>query len=329
MARVTVPPDTQPGQRIPAHFWSDPARESDQTMAQAMRLATLEFAAHVSFMPDLHLGFGSCSGTVFASQDVIVPYGVGNDIGCGMIAGLTNLSLAQCPRERLQLALQTTLRTVPSDGSRGQGNFATDQSGADWTDIDLLPEHAAQAASNAGTRISRALEKPLDGLTRAVQTARRQLGTLGSGNHFLEYQADQLDRVWLMIHSGSRGLGGAVCTFYDQLAALITEQWYSTAGRKKNDLAFLPVDSPAGQAYLIAMTTCLHFAHQNRAAMLTTGLLALDADLVGEAINVHHNLASLEHHLGRNLWVHRKGATRARAGELVAIPGSMETGSYI
>jgi tRNA-splicing ligase RtcB (3'-phosphate/5'-hydroxy nucleic acid ligase) len=329
VTRVTMPADTQTGQRIPAHFWGDPTTLEDSAREQALRLTTLEFAVHAAFMPDVHHGYGFPIGTVFASKDVIVPYGVGNDIGCGMIAGLTNLTLARCPRERLQLALQAALVTVPSGGGRGQGNFDADQSYADWTDVDLIPEVAGAAAAKAGARIQRALEKPLGGLSRASQNARRQFGTLGSGNHFLEYQADELDRVWLMIHSGSRGLGGAVCTFYDQLAALVTEQWYSTAGRKKNDLAFLPVDSFEGQSYRAAMDTCLDFARKNRAAMLTAGLLALGADLVGDAINVHHNLASLEHHLGLNLWVHRKGATRARAGEIVAIPGSMETGSYI
>jgi tRNA-splicing ligase RtcB len=177
--------------------------------------------------------------------------------------------------------------------------------------------------------VARALEKPLEALARAAGNARRQLGTLGSGNHFLEYQADEQGRVWVMIHSGSRGLGGAVCAFYDQLAALLTEQWYASAGRKKNDLAFLPVESVPGSAYVSAMKTCLAFARANRRRMLDAALDALGVPLVGDAIDVHHNLASLENHGNRPVWVHRKGATRARAGELVVIPGSMETGSYV
>jgi tRNA-splicing ligase RtcB len=294
-----------------------------------MRLTTLEFVHDVVALPDIHLGYGFPVGSAVATKDVVVPYGVGNDIGCGMIAGLTDLTTGDLGHGRLRRALDDLLVAVPAGESRGQGSHAEPQELAAGEAIDAVAGRAAEAAAYGGSRVADALARPLEGVRRATVAARRQIGTLGSGNHFLEYQADEQDRVWVMIHSGSRGLGGAVCVFYDQLAALLTERWYASAGRKRNDVAFLPVDSFEGRAYLDALEVCLGFAQENRRRMLRAAVDALEASLAGVPIDVHHNLASLEHHGGKNLWVHRKGATRARRGELVAIPGSMETGSYI
>jgi len=167
------------------------------------------------------------------------------------------------------------------------------------------------------------------------QSARHQVGTLGGGNHFIEIQRGSDGYIWFMIHSGSRNLGKKVCDHYNGVAKGLNARWFSSVPPKW-DLAFLPMDTEAGEQYIAEMKYCQRFAAQNRAVMFEQirsafGQVIRGADQFdgGDLINVHHNYAQLEHHFGKNVWVHRKGAISAREGERGIIPGSQGTKSYI
>jgi tRNA-splicing ligase RtcB len=181
-------------------------------------------------------------------------------------------------------------------------------------------------------------EMPLKGYepvcTREYESARKQLGTLGGGNHFIELQKDEEGNLWVMIHSGSRNLGKQVAEYYNKKAIELNEKWFSQVP-KEWQLAFLPEDSLLARDYLNEMNFCLNFAYNNRRKMMDDILSFVQDEFTGEhehgieLLNIHHNFASLENHFGQNVWVHRKGATQAKAGQLGIIPGSQGTHSYI
>jgi len=172
-----------------------------------------------------------------------------------------------------------------------------------------------------------------------VKAVLGQLGTLGSGNHFVEIQYDEDDNIWVMLHSGSRNIGKRVCDYFNDIAKDLNEKWYSNGA----EIPFLPVDTEQGKAYLAWMDFSLRFAFLNRMVMLDSVKKDLQyefstikfitkevvQDTVGDIINIHHNFAQLENHFGKNYWVHRKGATMARYGMTGIVPGSMGTNSYI
>ena len=322
--KVKVIYDTS-DQRVPIKAWLSEVDEG--TLEQARNLARLPFVRqHVALMPDAHVGYGMPIGGVIATENVVIPYAVGNDIGCGMHARRTNIEagrLAESHRGQgtvLKATLGAIQRAVPVGGGPG-GNHKHPQA---WAELDQWLNETLTTA-------------PAD-LERSLARAGRQLGTLGSGNHFLELQADEEGYVWIMLHSGSRGLGAQVCTYYDRLAQRLNEEWHSDVPREAR-LAFLPVETREGQEYLRWMTFCMAYALENRTRMLDAAVEALfqavrsvapdDRYLITEAVDTHHNYADFEHHFGSDVLVHRKGAVRARAGEMVIIPGSMETGSYI
>jgi tRNA-splicing ligase RtcB len=167
-------------------------------------------------------------------------------------------------------------------------------------------------------------------VARELQSARSQIGTLGGGNHFLEIQADESGYLWVMIHSGSRNVGFKIANEYHEKAKAHCERWHSAIPNK--ELAFLPLDTPDGRDYMAAMEFALKFANMSRHWMLQDMVIALQEvfpDTSVESWDVHHNYARMENHFGKNVLVHRKGATSARAGELGIIPGSQGTCSHI
>ena len=305
-------------QRVPIYAWLDDVESG--ALDQARNLANLPFAAHhVALMPDTHQGYGMPVGGVLAAKDHIIPHAVGYDIGCGMVARRTSLRAEDLQAKHsghstvLQAALGTIMRSVPVGLPPG-GVHKTPQF---WN-----PPEASIPTIETGPQP----------LVQAWKKGAYQLGTLGSGNHFIEVQADERDQVWLMLHSGSRALGKEVCDYFNAKAIAYTQREHPEVP-KAWGLAFLPADDEDGQAYIAWMNLCLAYAEQNRALMVervTEALAAVDGDLQIEAtIQTHHNYAALERHFGADVWVHRKGACRARDGELMIIPGSMETGSYI
>lgn len=286
------------GQRVPIKMWLDDAE--DTALQQAVNLSKLPFAYHhVALMPDCHMGYGMPIGGVLATRGVVVPNAVGVDIGCGMCAVKTNLS--DISTDDLKKAMGVIRQTVPVGFSKHQ--TPRDQS--------VMPiDHS-----------------PGSVVAREYANAKLSIGTLGGGNHFIEIQKDAMGGLWVMIHSGSRNLGKQVADHYNKLAVAINERWFSTVP-KDWELAFLPLDSDEGQAYIHEMAYCVEFALANRTQMMDRVLEALGATS-GEFINIAHNYAAMENHFGANVMVHRKGATLASEKTVGIIPGSQGTKSYI
>ena len=293
-------------EKQPIKLWLDDIEAG--AFAQAKNLANLPFVfRHVAVMPDAHQGYGMPIGGVMASQEVVIPNAVGVDIGCGMCAVRTSLSTTS--PEKLKMVLAEIRRTVPLGFKHHQHRQKAS----------LMPQ----------------AEVPLTDLpmvSREYESALTQLGTLGGGNHFIEIQKGNDGHVWLMVHSGSRNLGFKVANYYNRLAMELNKQWGSKIPANWQ-LAFLPIDSEAGQTYLHEMRYCVDFAYANRKMMMERikdALLAVVPPVFFEPmINIAHNYAAMEMHFEKNVMVHRKGATRAQAGEIGIIPGSQGTPSYI
>jgi tRNA-splicing ligase RtcB len=233
----------------------------------------------------------------------IVPNAVGVDIGCGMCAAKT--SLTEISREDLIDILGKIRSKIPLGFTKHQ------EPQYEW----LMP------SGGEGMQI----------IDREFINARKSLGTLGGGNHFIEIQKGDDGYIWIMVHSGSRNLGKQVADFYNKKAVEINERYFSLVP-KEWELSFLPVDSEEGQAYLAEMKYCVDFALANRSLMMERIQLSF-SDVCEVAfepmVNIAHNYAIMEHHFGKNVLVHRKGATSARDGEIGIIPGSQGTSSYI
>ncbi|MCL2575045.1 MAG: RtcB family protein [Defluviitaleaceae bacterium] len=264
---------------------------------QAKNIAALPFAHnHIALMPDTHQGFGMPIGGVLAAVGHIIPNAVGVDIGCGMIA--TKTSLTEIDTAVLKNVLGGIRKSIPLGFNHRK----------EALDIEPVPKNAPIVADQH-------------------KKARFQVGTLGGGNHFIEFQRGSDGHIWFMVHSGSRNLGKQVCDHYNRLAK---EQ--SKDIPKNWDLAYLKADSVTGQQYIIEMEYCLRFAKRNRDVMsqIISDILQNETGAkVIDSVNIHHNYANLEHHFGKDVWVHRKGATSAKAGQTGIIPGSQGTKSYI
>ncbi|MEK6201280.1 MAG: RtcB family protein [Desulfobulbaceae bacterium] len=293
-------------EKQPIKLWLDDIDAG--AFEQARNLANLPFIfQHVAVMPDAHQGYGMPIGGVMASDEVVIPNAVGVDIGCGMCAVRT--SLTTLSTEQLKGVLAEIRRTVPLGFSHHKKK----------QDPRLMPMP----------------EVSLDQLTivsREYQSALTQLGTLGGGNHFIEIQTGDDGRIWLMVHSGSRNIGFKVANYYNQLAVTLNRKLGSNIP-KSWQLAFLPISSVEAQTYLLEMRYCVAFAFANRKMMMERvkdALVSVVQPVFFEPmINIAHNYAAMEIHFGRNVLVHRKGATSARAGEVGIVPGSQGSPSYI
>lgn len=291
---------------IPAKLWLDDV-EAGAT-AQIKNLSNLPFAfSHIAIMPDSHQGYGMPIGGVLATRDVIVPNAVGVDIGCGMCAVRTSLLVADLDAETLKLVMGDVRKAVPVGFSKHETEC----------DLAAMPELG---------------DRPLPVVRRELPNARKSLGTLGGGNHFIEIQKGSDGHIWVMIHSGSRNLGKQVCDHYNALAVELNKTSLPSVPAEW-ELAYLPVDSPQGKDYAQEMAYCLNFAFANRKAMMARIMEAFAARKpgisFGDVINIHHNYAALERHFGQDVWVHRKGATLATKETVGLIPGSQGTKSYV
>ncbi len=275
-------------------------------LEQAKNLANLPFLHKwVALMPDSHQGYGMPIGGVIATKGVVIPNAVGVDIGCGMCAVKT--SIKEITTEQIKEIMGKIRQTIPV----GVGNNRKEE-----CDTDEMPD-----LSNSPYIVN-----------QQYGPARYQLGTLGSGNHFIEIQKDEEGFIWLMIHSGSRNIGYKTAAYYNNLAKALNKKWH-TSIPEKQDLAFLPLNSEEGKEYIKEMNYCVEFAFANRSKMMkdVMNIFIETFDLIKfePMINIAHNYAKMENHFGENVMVHRKGATSAKKGEIGIIPGSQGTSSYI
>lgn len=283
----------------------------DETRAQAERTASMPFVQpHLALMPDAHLGKGATVGSVIPTKGAIIPAAVGVDIGCGMMAVQTQYDLSALPADRAALHAAISA-AVPL--SAGKYNDA------------VLP--------SAGGRIAE-LEN-LDGADQADAIApnwRLQLGSLGSGNHFIEVSLDENDQVWLFLHSGSRGVGNKLANKWITVARkLCAKRWITLPDP---DLAYLVEGDDEFWGYMAALRWAQRFAYLNREEMMARVADCFSQWIGGEVervqeVNCHHNYTTKERHFGHDVWLSRKGAIDAHEGVLGLIPGSMGDLSYV
>ncbi|MCB9764135.1 MAG: RtcB family protein [Alphaproteobacteria bacterium] len=309
---------------VPIKTWTRGVPVEDAAVQQLRNISQLPFIHKwVAAMPDVHLGKGATVGSVIPTDKAIIPAAVGVDIGCGMMAVRTTLTSHQLP-ESLSKLRGAIERAVP--------HGRTDNGGRNDRGAWRSPPERVQKAWKA---LEPGFEAICDKHPRLGQSNNaNHLGSLGTGNHFIEVCLDQDDRVWFMLHSGSRGVGNRIGSHFIRLAKQEMERWF--VHLPDRDLAYLPEGSQYFGDYVEAVGWAQRYAATNRQLMMDAvveaALWSADLpafELTDEAVNCHHNYVQKEHHYGRDVWVTRKGAVRAGADELGIIPGSMGARSYI
>lgn len=297
---------------VPIKIWTGDIEAA--ALTQLKNIARLPFihGNGVAAMPDVHAGLGSTVGSVVATDKAIVPAMVGVDIGCGMNAVRLSLKASDLPDSLLVIRHQ-----IERDVPLGAGGAHNDTRVAEMP-VELAGRYVHITARHAGI---------------FNKNMARQLGSLGSGNHFIELCIDESQDVWIMLHSGSRGVGNLIGRYFIEKAKKRMEQYFISL--PDGDLAYFPEDTDDFNDYVEAVHWAQDYALENRKVMMETVIAALrrhipvEFTITQEAINCHHNYVERENHFGRNLWVTRKGAIRAREGDLGIIPGSMGQKSYI
>jgi tRNA-splicing ligase RtcB len=315
--------ETIDGGLVPIKAWVRGVPVEDGARKQLVETASLPVVwPHVAVMPDVHFGIGATVGSVVPTRGAIVPAAVGVDLGCGVCAvrtPLTSAALGDSARgvfDALSAAIPHGRTNDGGPGDRGAWGDPPMDVRSEWDAIRDLYERDV-------------------GFERTRDRATRQLGTLGTGNHFVEVCLDESDSVWVMLHSGSRGVGNAIGSHYIALAKRRCETDGITLPNR--DLAWLPEGTPEFDGYVRAVGWAQDYARRNREVMLRRAIevmRALDPSLdwswlPDRAVNCHHNYVAREEHFGESLWITRKGAVSARAEQLGIIPGSMGTRSFI
>ncbi len=281
--------------------------------AQALTTATMPFIyPHLALMPDAHLGLGATVGSVIPTLRAVIPAAVGVDIGCGMIAVKTQFTRDQLPENRREVREQIERAIPTSAGAYNRKIVATAE-----------PRVAELAELAAASGFDPA---------QYVGNWALQLGTLGSGNHFIEISVDETDAVWLFLHSGSRGVGNKIAQHHIKVAKSLMDKWWITL--PDPDLAYLVEGTPEFTRYIAELGWAQHFALLNREEMMDRVVRQVsewmgEPVIEQERINCHHNFTQKEEHFGKSVWLSRKGAISAQVGELGLIPGSMGTASYV
>jgi len=313
------------GSGVPIKAWTRGVAVEDGAVAQLQNVASLPFIHKwVAAMPDVHQGFGATIGSVIPTRGAVIPSAVGVDIGCGMHAARISLTAADLPddlsglRNAIERALPHGRTNNGRPGDRGA-----------WHDVPAT--HRALWAEGLGPRFEAITAKhPRIGRGATLE----HLGTLGTGNHFIELCLDQDEELWIMLHSGSRGVGNRIGRYFINLAKQEMKRWFIELPDR--DLAYFPEGTDHFADYLEAAAWAQDFAAANRELMLASVLEALRgvSDLPPfegplDEVRCHHNYVAREHHYGANVLVTRKGAVRARAGDRGIIPGSMGARSFL
>lgn len=300
-------------QKVPIKTWCNAPEQGalDQAIALSNHPAVFR---HVALMPDTHMGVGMPIGGVVCLNDAISPNMVGVDIGCGMCAINTGLKTEEVMGKLKEIRARIA-KIIPVGFEHR-------------TDLDVVGHRLCEGLLPSYCNVSDEIWAKIGVSQDSLLT---QIGTLGSGNHFIEIQKSDAGEVWIMIHSGSRNLGNRICQYFDKMAREQCNSW--RVQLPSPDLAFFPASSADGITYISAMELALNFAYANRRYMMT---LVKDAFICSglsidecALINIHHNYAQPEIHFGQNVIVHRKGATLADGSRLGIIPGSMGTSSFI
>lgn len=309
--------------RVPIKAWTDYVGIEDQAMQQLKNIANLPFVVgHVAAMPDVHWGVGATVGSVIATKGALCPAAVGVDIGCGMMAVKTNVVASQLPENLHDIRVEIE-KAVP----HGRTNQGGKNDRGSWRSV---PEYMGARWKEMFEKRYNAIVKKHPG-ARAGNTA-NHLGTLGGGNHFIEVCLDTEQNVWVMLHSGSRGMGNRIGTYFIERAQRECEK--QRLDLPDRDLAYLVEGTDLFDDYVEAVEMAQEFAYLNRAIMMHSTLAALrkhipHLEVTETAVNCHHNYISRENHFDQNVIVTRKGAVRARATDLGIIPGSMGAKSFI
>lgn len=304
--------------------WVDGVQVEEQARKQLHNMAAMPFVhKHIAVMPDVHWGVGATIGSVIPTRGAIIPAAVGVDIGCGMMAQRTSLTAADLPDNLFGLRSEIE-RRIPhgrTDNGGVNDRGAWGIGGARWAmPAGLYDELKVIVAKHPK-------------IAQAAERAPYHMGTLGGGNHFDEICLDEEDRVWVMLHSGSRGIGNRIGTYFIERAKADMRRWFINL--PDQDLAYIPQGSELYGDYMQALNWAQRFARANRERMMEASLEALSVSVPkpftvdSKAVNCHHNYVAQEHHFGADVLVTRKGAVRITETELGIIPGSMGAKSFI
>jgi len=308
---------------VPVKMWTRGVALEDAAAQQLANIAVMPFVFKwIAAMPDVHWGMGATVGSVIATKRAIIPAAVGVDIGCGMVAVRTSLTAEQLPdslstlRAKIEAAVPHGRTNNGGPGDRGAWSDPPGPVSDEWTKLKagydrILQKHPKLDRGNHVNHLS----------------------TLGTGNHFIEVCLDGENRVWFMLHSGSRGVGNRIGTYFIEMAKKDMERWFINL--PDQNLAYLPQGTEHFDDYVQAVHWAQDFAMTNRKLMLDAVINAAkasglpDFEVGLEVINCHHNYVAVEKHYGEEVFVTRKGAVRAKEGDFGIIPGSMGARSYI
>lgn len=311
-------------ERFPIYSWTEGVSIEESAIKQLKNIANMPFIHHhVAVMPDVHWGMGATVGSVIATKGAIIPAAVGVDIGCGMMAVRTTIRAEHLP-DNLFSMRSNIERVIP----HGRTNDGREGDKGAWHDISE-GNYAAFAVMQEDLNLITAKHPKI---CRAAQRAPNHLGTLGTGNHFVELCLDTENFLWVMLHSGSRGIGHSIGNYFINLAKEDMRKWF--VNLPDADLAYFPEGTQYFDDYLQAVRWAQGFAKRNREMMMDAVLATLrtsfpDFSITDTAINCHHNYVNEEKHYGARVWLTRKGAVRAQKGDLGIIPGSMGAKSFI